>query len=84
MYVFPQNGEEKTRIERQPGVPIWSLSWNPLRYVLVFMRDLIIISSDHIATFLGMKLRMFFVLLNGMELFHFIVLEENLSEEKDR
>jgi len=29
IYIF-QNGEEKTRIERQLGVPIWSLSWNPL------------------------------------------------------
>lgn len=26
-----KNGEEKTRIERQPGVPIWSLSWNPIQ-----------------------------------------------------
>ncbi|KYN08527.1 PREDICTED: intraflagellar transport protein 122 homolog [Cyphomyrmex costatus] len=26
-----KNGEEKTRIERQLGVPIWSLSWNPLQ-----------------------------------------------------
>ncbi|XP_014477546.1 PREDICTED: intraflagellar transport protein 122 homolog [Dinoponera quadriceps] len=26
-----KNGEEKTKIERQLGVPIWSLSWNPLR-----------------------------------------------------
>ncbi|KYN32363.1 hypothetical protein ALC56_13220 [Trachymyrmex septentrionalis] len=28
-----KNGEEKTRIERQIGVPIWSLSWNPLQYL---------------------------------------------------
>ncbi|XP_014607385.1 PREDICTED: intraflagellar transport protein 122 homolog isoform X1 [Polistes canadensis] len=26
-----KNGEEKIRIERQTGVPIWSLAWNPLR-----------------------------------------------------
>ncbi|XP_077265582.1 intraflagellar transport protein Oseg1 [Temnothorax americanus] len=26
-----KNGEEKTRIERQIGVPIWSISWNPLQ-----------------------------------------------------
>lgn len=34
-----QNGEEKTRIERQLGVPIWSLSWNLVQYVKSYILE---------------------------------------------
>lgn len=27
--VLLQNGEEKVKIERPGGAPVWSLSWNP-------------------------------------------------------
>ena len=40
-FTFDQGGEEKVKIERPGGSPVWTLSWNPSKLVELQSYDIL-------------------------------------------